>query len=523
VDASAAKLLTSRERPIVLLKKHTNRLPLLAPQIAPHSNDLGIMLPYSPLHHLLFAPAANHLANQHVHAPEWLVMTSGNFADEPIVTDNAVALARLSDLADALLLHNRAIYTPCDDSVVRVHAGEPMPIRRARGYAPLPIHLPLAAPPLLAVGGELKHTFCLAQGRHAFLSQHIGDLKDFDTLENFDRILSHLQKLFHIEPQLVACDLHPNYLSTFYAGEYAEKAYAEKREREGEGLPRLIKVQHHHAHLAALMAEHALPKGAPVIGFCIDGTGYGTDGAIWGGEVMVADYLRFERVAHLHYFPLPGGDTAIRHPYRMALSALHSAGLAWDANLAPVAAVTPLEREVLHRQIELNLNCVPTSSMGRLFDVMAALAGVRQSITYEGQAAIELEALVDPGDLGPNSTESYRFARPCPERPWFDATPLLQAAVDDALHHVSPAKMATRFHNAVANLVVDMSLILRAHRGIATVALSGGVFQNMTLLRPTVRRLQSAGFEVLVHRLVPPNDGGLALGQAVVAAAQSMA
>jgi hydrogenase maturation protein HypF len=267
------------------------------------------MLPYSPLHYLLFTP----LTSEDLQMPAWLVMTSGNFADEPIVTDNDVALTQLARIADCLLLHNRAIHMPCDDSVLRVHANQPLPVRRSRGYAPLPIKLPFSVLPMLAVGGELKNTFCLARDDHAFMSQHIGDMQDVDTLENFDRIVTHMKRLFRIEPEFVVCDLHPQYLSTYWAEEYVEA--------QG-GKPRLLKVQHHHAHIAAVMAEHCLPNGMPVIGFSFDGTGYGTDGAIWGGEVLVADYCHFDRIAHLNYFPLPGGDAAIRHPYRTALAVL---------------------------------------------------------------------------------------------------------------------------------------------------------------------------------------------------------
>lgn len=352
-------LLTSRERPIVLLKRRAG--PLISSQVAPDNPDLGVILPYSPLHYLLFTP----LASEGLQMPAWLVMTSGNFADEPIVTDNDVALTQLARIADCLLLHNRAIHMPCDDSVLRVHAGQPLPIRRSRGYAPLPVKLPFSVPPTLAVGGELKNTFCLAQDDHAFMSQHIGDMQDVDTLENFDRIVTHMKRLFRIEPEMVVCDLHPGYLSTYWAEEYAAMQ---------NGKPRLLKVQHHHAHIASLMAEHCLPNGMPVIGFSFDGTGYGTDGAIWGGEVLVADYCHFDRIAHLNYFPLPGGDVAIRHPYRAALAALWAAGIEWDERLPPVAATAALERDVLQRQIEVGLNSVPTSSMGRLFDVIAAWA-----------------------------------------------------------------------------------------------------------------------------------------------------
>ncbi len=518
-DATEIALLTSRARPIVLLQKcvDDSLFSPLAAQVAPGNRDLGVMLPYSPLHHLLFAPPVfappvfvPPVKSEGLQMPSWLVMTSGNLADEPIITDNQIAMKQLAGLADCLLMNDRAIHVPCDDSVLRVHAGLSLPIRRSRGYAPLPLKLPFPVPPLLAVGGEIKNTFCLAQDRQAFLSQHIGDMQNADTLKSFDHILANMQTLFRIEPEIIACDLHPGYFSTYWAHEYMEKETGKHA-----GKHRLIKVQHHHAHIAALMAEHGLQGDNPVIGFSFDGTGYGTDGAIWGGEVLIADYHRFDRVAHLNYFPLPGGDIAIRRPYRTALAALWAAGIEWDEQLPPVAATPDVERAVIQRQLTVNLNCVPTSSMGRLFDVIATLAGLRQTVTYEAQAAIEMEALVDPA-----VRDSYHFTLPTPAHPWFDATPLLQAAVADALNHLSPSVIATRFHNAVTNLILELSLTLRLRTGIKQVALSGGVFQNLALLRPTVQQLQAAGFEVLLHRTVPPNDGGLALGQAVIAAAQ---
>lgn len=504
IDEAEAALLTSRERPIVLLRKKVDGP--LSPSVAPGNPCVGVMLPYSPLHYLLFAPPPLPLAPcppgaeaTGLRATGLLVMTSGNYSDEPIVKENDEALDRLAPLADAFLLHDRAIHAHCDDSVLRVVDGHELPIRRARGYAPFPIKLPVALRPTLAVGGELKNTFCLAQADHAFLSQHIGDMQNLETLDAFARALDHMQTIFHIAPETVACDLHPGYLSTRWAEEHA-------------GERRLIKVQHHHAHIAAVMAEHRLDGRRPVIGFSFDGTGYGTDGAIWGGEVLIADYQRFERAAHLRYFPLPGGDAAIRRPYRTALAALWAAGIEWDKRLPPVAVSTATELGVLRRQLETGFNTVPTSSMGRLFDAVAALAGVRQVATYEAQAAIEFEALVDQ-----SSTDAYPFSLPTAEAPWFDATPVLRAVVNNLLAGVAAGVIATRFHNAVADLILNVSLWLRDQRGLNQVALSGGLFQNAVLLRATMQRLRQAGLTVLTHRLVPPNDGGLALGQAVVA------
>jgi hydrogenase maturation protein HypF len=502
VDAAELALLTSRERPIVLLKKRPDSL--LSTQVAPGNPTIGVMLPYSPLHYLLFAPISSNAETQ---PPALLVMTSGNHAGEPIVIDNDMALAHLADLADGLLLHDRAIHVPCDDSVLHIFAGHPMPIRRSRGYTPLPIHLPFSVPPTLATGGEIKNTFSLAQEQHAFLSQHLGDMQNLETLESFAHAVSHMQTLFRIQPEIIVCDLHPGYLSTRWAKERAEQY---------RGAAQLVQVQHHHAHIASLIAEHGLHGDKPVIGFCFDGTGYGPDDTIWGGEVFIADYRQYERVAHLKCFPLPGGDAAIRRPYRTALAALWAAGIEWEETLPAVAATTITERGVLQRQLATGLNSVQTSSMGRLFDAVASLSGVCHTASYEAQAAIELEALVDAA-----CHDSYHFALPASASPCFDAAPVFQAVVADLLSQVPPALIASRFHNAVANLILGLSLTLRQRTGLNQVALSGGVFQNFALLQPTVQHLQAAGFEALVHRAVPANDGGLALGQVMVAVMQT--
>ncbi len=494
-DISAAELalLTSRERPIVLLAK--KRDSPLSEWIAPGNRYIGVMLPYSPLHYLLFSPSAQSAAPSAV-----LVMTSGNHAAEPIVKDNEAAVEWLASLADAFLLHNRSIHVPCDDSVLQLFDGYEAPIRRSRGYAPFPVKLPAMSPSVLAVGGELKSTFCLTKGAYAFLSQHIGDMQNLETLTAFGQAVDHMQRIFDITPSVIACDLHPGYLSTNWAQEHAAGR-------------QLVKVQHHHAHIASLMAEHELDGHQPVIGFSFDGTGYGTDGAIWGGEVLIANYLSFSRAAHLVYFPLPGGDAAIRCPHRTALAALWGAGMDWDERLPPVAASTAYERGVIRRMMETGLNAVATSSMGRLFDAVAALAGVRQTANYEAQAAIELEALVDSAIM-----DAYAFGLPTAEKPTFDAAPVLRAIVTDVLAGVAPGIIAARFHNAVANLILEISVWLRRREGLNQVALSGGVFQNRTLLQRVVPRLQQANFTVLTHRRVPANDGGLALGQAIIAA-----
>lgn len=478
-------LLTSRQRPILLLRRRTEGL--ISPLVAPNNRYLGVMLPYTPLHYLLLEPVEGF--------PIALVMTSGNFSEEPIVTDNAEALRRLSALADAFLLHDREIHARCDDSVIRAVNGAEYPIRRSRGYAPYPVHLPFPVRQALAVGAELKNTFCLTRERYGFLSQHIGDMENYETLRFFEEMVEQLKRTFRIEPEVVAHDMHPAYLATRYARGLADR------------LP-LVVVQHHHAHIAACMAENGLTGDRPVIGVAFDGTGYGADGAIWGGEFLIADYASFRRAAHLRYIPLPGGDAAIRRPYRVALAHLWAAGVPWDEGLPPVAAAPPAERAVLERQLARGLNTVPTSSMGRLFDAVAALAGVRQEVNYEAQAAIELEMQVDG-----RVEEAYTFG----VGPEIDPAPVIRAVVADVRDGVPIGVVAARFHNGVAAMVRDVCLRLRDETGLNEVALSGGVFQNVTLLERTVVLLQEAGFTVYVHRLVPPNDAGISLGQAIIA------
>ncbi len=500
INADELALLTSRERPIVLLRKRDDSP--LSTLVAPGNHYVGLMLPYTPLHYLLF----NELAADTQHAiPNTqhtaLIMTSGNYANEPIVKDNTAALTKLVELADGFLLHNRDIHVPCDDSVIRVFDGHELPIRRSRGYAPFPVRLPVEVRPTLGSGGELKNTFCLAAGQAAFMSQHIGDMENLETLQAFTHAVNHFQTIFDIQPELLACDLHPAYLSSQWA-------------RQQTGQARLVQVQHHHAHLAGLMAEHGLDGCEPVIGFCFDGTGYGTDGAIWGGELLLADYAGFRRRSYLRYIPLPGGDAAVKHPSRTALAHLWAAGVAWDEALPPVAATTPTERRIFQRQFATGFNTVPTSSMGRLFDAVAALAGVRQTATYEAQAAIEFEALVGDEEDAP-----YRFGLEWKGQT-FDAAPVVKAIGTDVLQGVPTAQIAIKFHQAVADLLLQLSLLVRQEEKLNTVALSGGVFQNVLLLRLAVARLQVAGFRVLTHRLTPPNDGGLALGQVLVANAQ---
>ena len=475
VSEDEAHLLTAKQRPIVLLRTRDN--PEISPAVAPGNKYLGFLLPYTPLHHLVLGE-------------EPLVMTSGNFSDEPIVKDNDEALLRLRAMADAFLLHNRDIHVVCDDSVTRVFDAHELPIRRSRGYSPMPVKLTRSGPSVLAVGGELKSTFCLTRDDNAYLSQHIGDMENLETLAAFEHAFAHFRALFRAEPTRVICDLHPNYLSSRWAASYA----AEKN------LP-LIRVQHHHAHLASVMAEHGLD--GRIIGVIFDGTGYGTDGAIWGGEILCGGFHGYDRLMHLKYVPLAGGDASIKRPLRMALAHLWSAGIEWDTGLSPV------ELRILHRQLETGINCVPTSSIGRLFDAFAALIGVRETVSYEAQAAIEMEAMCE----GVSADRGYRFAI---EAGIFDPAPLFKCAVDDLRRQVPRAEIAASFHQAVANLVLRCCQIAREATGINTVGLSGGVFQNTTLLKLVTQALSQQEFEILTHRKVPPTDGGLALGQAAI-------
>jgi hydrogenase maturation protein HypF len=500
-------MLESRQRPIVLLPRKPTSV--IAAELAPKQNTIGVMLPYTPLHYLLFAPPDNEKALLHhqktVTMPP-LVMTSGNISEEPIAICNEEALERLSGLADAFLLHDRPIRTRCDDSVVRTFRGETFPIRRSRGYAPFPVYLASDAPPLLATGGELKNTFCITRDRYAFLSHHIGDMENVETFRSFQDSIAHYEALFRIKPEAIAYDLHPNYLATRYALERVER----------EGLPS-YGVQHHYAHIASCMAEHSLPAGEPVIGVAFDGTGYGEDGAIWGGEFLLGDYRGFKRISHLKYVPLPGGDAAIRKPARIALAYLWANGLDWDPEFHPVAALCAEERSILKSQLKLKINTPLTSSMGRFFDAIASLCGIRQVVNYEAQAAIEFEALADPDESAEYSFNLDSGAAPTGEASQIDPAPLVEAVVADLNKGITPSKISARFHNSIARMVYEVCEQIRKDNGVDQVALSGGVWQNMTLLRLTYDLLTSENFKIYVHRQVPTNDGGLALGQAMVA------
>ncbi|AZM87407.1 carbamoyltransferase HypF [Streptomyces sp. W1SF4] len=497
-------LLTGPERPIVLLRRRPASAAALTADVAPGSPDLGVMLPYTPVHHLLLGLPGD------PPGPRLLVMTSGNLSGEPIVTDDAEALERLAHLADAWLTHDRPIHVPCDDSVVRVCDGEPLTVRRSRGHAPLPVALPLPVPPTLAAGGDLKNAFCLGEGRKAWLSAHIGDMDDLATQTAFERAERQLESITGVTPALFAADRHPGYRSTAWAARHA-------------GTRPLVRVQHHHAHVASAMAEHGLDGTRRVIGIAFDGTGYGDDGAVWGGEVLLADYTGATRFAHLAYVPLPGGDAAVRRPYRMAVAHLWAAGLARTPDLPAVAACPPAELPVLERQLERGLNCAPTSSMGRLFDAVSSLAGVCHLAGYEAQAAVELEAAALAAPAG-DPHPGYRFALhpppPGTRGPYTAApAPVLAAVAADVRAGTPPGTVAARFHAAVAALVADACLAARAAHGLDTVALTGGVMANTLLSAACSRLLREHGFTVLRQHRVPPNDGGLALGQLMVAAA----
>lgn len=480
IDPVGERVLAGRRRPVVLLPRRPDAP--VAPAVAPGNRNLGLMLPYTPLHHLLLREIA---------AP--IVLTSGNISDEPIAYQDDDARQRLTGIADAYLTHNRAIHMRTDDSVVRVFRGAELPVRRSRGYAPEPLTLAQPIPcPILGCGAELKSTFCLARGRHAFMSHHIGDLENYETLRSFTEGVEHFRRLFDITPEIVAHDLHPEYLSTKYAVDLADVE--------------LVGVQHHHAHIASCLADNG--EAGPVLGVAFDGTGYGSDGTLWGGEFLLADLTGFQRMAHLVPVPLPGGAAAIRQPWRMAAAYLGSAAPQdliqrnakhWDAVLAMAAR---------------KVNSPMTSSAGRLFDVVAAILGIRDSINYEGQAAVELEQRADLTELG---SYSATISEGSPLQ--VHGVDLVRAVMADLRAGVAPEAIATRFHHGLADTIVRVCLMLRDITGVDVAALSGGVFQNVLLLERTVATLENAGFRVLTHCRVPPNDAGISLGQVAVAAA----
>jgi hydrogenase maturation protein HypF len=488
VSAEEERLLTSAQCPIVLLKWQSGSP--ISELVAPGNRYLGVMLPYTPLHHVLV---------REVGRP--LVMTSGNRSEEPIAMDNEEAVRRLREIADNFLLHDRDIYARYDDSVWMVTQERSQPLRRSRGYAPFPIKLPFAARQVLACGTELKNTFCVTKDRYAFLSQHIGDMENLETLEHFESSIELYRRLFRLEPEIVAYDLHPDYLATRHAKSLKTSA-------------RLVGVQHHHAHVVSCMVDNGIEE--PVIGVALDGTGYGSDGQIWGGEFLVADYRGFCRAGHLEYVPMPGGEAAIRRPYRMAIGHLYpllgQEGL--DTALTFLGDVDAQELKIVQQQIARKINTPLTSSCGRLFDAVSALLGFSGEATYEGQAAVDLEMMAYQGE----DTSSYPFnILGDGEVRTIQLSAMWRAILQDLIAALPPEVIAFRFHNTMAGMVAEMCCRVAAETDVTRVALTGGCFQNRLLLAKTMARLEEAGLVVLTHHQVPCNDGGVSLGQAVIA------
>ncbi|UCF79078.1 MAG: carbamoyltransferase HypF, partial [Candidatus Eiseniibacteriota bacterium] len=483
------KLLSSVERPIVLLAKRES-MPVVE-DVAPGNKYLGVMLPYTPLHHLLLE-----------NAPP-LVMTSGNLTDEPLAYKDEDALVRLGTIADYFLVHDREIFTRCDDSVARVVGQKTQMIRRSRGYVPNVVKLPFGSRQVLAVGAELKNTFCLLKDDLAFPGHHIGDLKNLEAYEAFSTGIEHLKKLLHAEPEIIAHDMHPDYLSTRYALE--------------SELP-LLAVQHHHAHIASCMAENGIDE--KVIGLSFDGTGYGSDGTVWGGEFLVADFQEFERVAHFAPVGLPGGEAAINEPWRMAVSYLGAAfgDRLLDEDVPLFRRVGPEKVRAILRMIERQVNTPVTSSCGRLFDAVSSLTGVRDFVSFEGQAAMELEMCAS--ELYSGHPYSYRIFKQ-EDCHLLDVADMIREILEDLRRGTAVGEVSRRFHETLGAGVTEMCGIIRDEKALGTVCMSGGVFQNALLSGILMKSLAAAGFRVYVHSLVPANDGGLALGQAAVACHRS--
>ncbi len=488
VRAEEAALLTSIQRPIVLLQKKDSSP--ISDAVAPGNKYWGVMLPYTPLHYLILKQGF--IA---------LVMTSANLSEEPIAIDNSDAFKRLADIADYFLVHDREIYLRSDDSILKHTAGHRRYIRRSRGFVPIPVFLRHPVPAILACGAELKNTICLTKGDKAFLSQHIGDLENMMTLDFFKLTVSHLQRILEIQPEIIAYDMHPDYLSTQFAKEQTDI--------------RMIEVQHHHAHIVSCMAEHKL-EGA-VIGLAFDGTGYGTDGTIWGGEVLVAEAGKFERVAHLTAVPMPGSTAAIKEPWRMAISYLHTAfgSNVLDLDLPLVKQIDQRNIKILVEMILKDVNCPQTSSLGRLFDAVGAIAGLRQQVNFEGQAAMELEMLADD-----SSDAIYDIQWTSQQPIKIVPQPIIRGIVTDIQNGMSPAEISGKFHQTLIVLFTEICATIRRQHDLNRVVLSGGCFQNTLLLSGLLAQLKAHRFEVYAHQQVPANDGGIALGQAIVAAAQ---
>jgi len=522
VPVEAEALLTSAEAPIVLLRKLANQDVTLSPchpvtvspSVAPGNPNLGVMLPYTPLHHLLL---------RELDFP--VVATSGNLSDEPICTDETEAMERLADIADAFLVHDRPIARHVDDSVAWIVAGAPRLLRRARGYAPLPVMLPREVPTILAVGAHLKNTVSLSVGRQVFISQHIGDLETPEAMAAFERVIADFLRLYEATPVAIAHDLHPDYLSTQWARTVPSSRFKVQGKEYStfNFQPSTIAVQHHHAHLAACLAENRVE--GPALGVTWDGAGYGTDGTIWGGEFLLGDAGGYERVAHLRPFRLPGGDAAVKEPRRVGLALLWElfgdAALEMD-DLAPIRDLRPAERRLLAQMLARGVNAPITTSAGRLFDGVAALIRLHGAVSFEGQAAMALEFAADAGEMSAYEIEVRGQGSDCRlqiadcKLQILDWGPLVGGVLADLRRGVSQGIMAARFHHAL----VDAILAVAQRIGVKRVALTGGCFQNRLLTERAARRLSQAGFEVLLHRQVPPNDGGISLGQVAVAAAR---
>ncbi|MEI6289081.1 MAG: carbamoyltransferase HypF [Chloroflexota bacterium] len=491
ISKNEIDLLESPAHPIVILKVINPNVPVNL--ISPGQNSLGVMLPYTPLHALLMQKEDGF--------PDYLIMTSGNLTDEPICIDNEDAINKLGTAADAFLLHNRKIHIRNDDSVYRIFNNDAIPVRRSRGYAPLPIKLIGKFPSILSCGAEQKNTFCLTKENFAFLSHHIGDLDNYENLLSYENGITHFENIFRIKPELIAYDLHPDYLSTRYAMNRSQSDNLQS-----------IGVQHHHAHIASLMIEKSIPADQPVIGSAFDGTGYGIDGTIWGGEFLCCSYKEFTRMAHLETFALPGGDASIKKPSRVAFSLLHTIGVDIDELIVKNLGFAEHEKNMLYNQLTKQINTPMTSSMGRLFDAVSALCGIKKIVSYEGQAAIELEAHQDPEETG-----YYEFGISKTLISWES---VINSILKDLAGNISVNTISSKFHNGIALMVSNMCKNIRSDTGLNIVALSGGVWQNITLLEKTKILLETNQFDVLYHTKFPTNDGGIALGQAAIASVQ---
>jgi len=491
------RLLSGWQKPIVLLKKRNGSK--ISPLVAPNNKFLGVMLPYTPLHYLLFHTNSSSLSA--------LVMTSGNLSDQPIEIDNEKAIDNLSHIADYFILHNRDIHNRCDDSIVGVVSGNPVVVRRARGYVPFPIELNYEVEPIIACGAELKSTFCLTKKNYAFLSQYIGDLKNYETLEYYEEMIRRLERLLGISPKIVAHDFHPDYLSTQYALKIGH----------GKSKIARIPVQHHHAHIVSCLVENKVKS--KVIGVAFDGIGYGTDGNMWGGEFLIVSYRDFQRIGQLKYLPLPGGDKAAQEPWRMAVSLLVEA---FGEKIPHIDFIDRWEKQMptILEMVRKRINSPLTSSMGRFFDGVSSLLGICDVNTYEGQAAMELESVAEDISSSPKNllTQSYGYEiREERDTSIVEPSSIVKGIVEDLESRVPPSLIAYKFHNSIADIIAAVSSKIKEKIGLCKVAFSGGVFQNRLLLELALRKLTEQGFICYYHKTIPTNDEGISLGQAMIA------